>query len=72
MKKYMFFGITMLLPLCGLRAQVVTDSLVQVPWWFCPVIPLKLSRPIRFPPNPKIPWLQIPCVVGHRAPRCPR
>ena len=30
MKKYMFLGITMLLPLCGLRAQVVTDSLVQV------------------------------------------
>lgn len=30
MKKYMFFGITMLLPMCGLRAQVVTDSLVQV------------------------------------------
>ena len=30
MKKYMFLGITMLLPMCGLRAQVVTDSLVQV------------------------------------------
>ena len=30
MKKYMFLGITMLLPLCGLHAQVVTDSLVQV------------------------------------------